>query len=185
MVLGETVARRLGLLHDLVPNATRIALLLNPANAPSADPTLRDVQEAARALGMQIQVLKAATSREMTAFETLGSEPADALYVAPDAFYPNRRVQFAILAARYRVPATYPVRDFVEAGGLMSYGSDVADAFHQIGVYTGRILKGAKPADLPVIQSSKFELVINQPAAWALGITVPGDLLSIADEVIE
>ena len=184
MVLGETVARRLGLLHDLVPNATRIALLLNPANAPN--PTLRDVQQAARALGMQIQVLKAATSREIeTAFESLGSEPADALFVAPDAFYPSRRVQFAILAARYRLPATYPVRDFVEAGGLMSYGSDVADAFHQIGVYTGRILKGAKPADLPVIQSSKFELVINQTAARALGITVPGDLLSIADQVIE
>jgi putative ABC transport system substrate-binding protein len=186
MVLGETAAKRLGLLHDLVPKANKIALLLNPSNTAVMEPTMRDVPQAARALGLQIQLLKASTSREIeAAFETLVREPADALFVAPDAFYPSRRVQLAILAARYELPASYPVRDFVEAGGLMSYGTDVAEAYRQIGVYTSRILKGEKPADLPVIQSSKFELVINQAAAWALGLTVPGDLLSIADEVIE
>jgi putative tryptophan/tyrosine transport system substrate-binding protein len=183
---GAVVAKRLGLLHDMVPRGSRIAVLANPADASLSEATLRDIPEAARTLGLQIRVLDAATSREIEAvFETLEREPADALFVAPDAFYTSRRVQFAILAARYAIPTSFANRDCVEAGGLMSYGADVTDTYRQVGDYTGRILKGAKPADLPVIQSSKFELVINLAAAHALRLAVPGDLLSIADEVIE
>jgi putative ABC transport system substrate-binding protein len=183
---AELVAKRLGLLRDAVPKANRIAVLVNPANTATTEATLRDISEAARTLGLQIRVLNAGTSREIdTAFGTLVQEPADALFVATDGFLNTRRVQLAILATRYAIPATYPNRDCVEAGGLMSYGTDLSDMYRQVGVYTGRILKGAKPADLPVIQSSKFELVINLAAARALGLTVPGDELSIADEVIE
>jgi putative ABC transport system substrate-binding protein len=179
-------AKRLGLLHDMVPGATRIAALFNPANPQVSDQLLREISQAAGALGLQIRILKAATSREIDeAFETLQRDPADALFVFPDAFFASRRVQFVILATRYAIPATYPDRAFAEVGGLMSYGSDVEDMFRQTGVYAGRILKGAKPTELPVIQSSKFELVINLVAARALRVTVPGDLLSIADEVIE
>jgi putative ABC transport system substrate-binding protein len=178
-------AKRLGLLHDMVPRATRIAVLVNPAN-PQSEPASRAISEAARALGLQIQVLKATTSREIEdAFETLARDPADALFVFPDAFFGSRRVQFVILATRHAIPATYPDRAFAEVGGLMSYGSDVEDMFRQTGVYAGRVLKGAKPAELPVVQSSKFELVINQVAARVLRLSVPGYLLSIADEVIE
>jgi putative ABC transport system substrate-binding protein len=182
----EVVAKRLGLLHDLVPKAVRIAVLVNPANAPTAESTLRDIPEAARALGLQIQVHKASTSREIeAAFATLERERTDALFVAPDVFFTGRRVQFATLATRHAIPAVYGNRVFVEAGGLMSYGTDFAEMFRQVGVYTGQILKGAKPADLPVIQPTKFVFAINLQTARALGLTVSPDLLSIADEVIE
>jgi putative ABC transport system substrate-binding protein len=169
-----------------VPKAARIAVLVNPANASTTESTLRDMPEAARTLGLQTRVLKASTSREIeTAFAMLATEPADALFVANDGFFTSRRVQFAILATRYAVPVAYFNRNFVEAGGLMSYGTNLFDTYRQVGTYAGRVLKGAKPADLPVIQSSKLELVINMAAARALGLAVSPDLLSIADEVIE
>jgi putative ABC transport system substrate-binding protein len=170
----EMVAKRLGLLHDLVPKAVRVAVLVNPANARSAENTLRDANEAAPTVGLQIQVLNATTIGEINAaFATLARERLDALFVAPDAFFNSRRVQFATLTARDRIPAAYSQRDYVAVGGLMSYGPDFADAYRQVGVYTGRILKGTKPADLPVVQSTKFELVINLQTARALGIEVP------------
>ncbi len=182
----ELVAKRLELLRELVPAATRVAALVNPANATSTETTLRDVEAAARAMGLQIQVLNASTSREIdAAFATFVHERLDALFVGPDPFFNSRRMQLALLAARHAVPATYANRDLAEAGGLMSYGANIADAFRQIGVYTGRILKGAKPADLPVVQASKFELVINAQTARVLGLSVPASLLATADEVIE
>jgi putative tryptophan/tyrosine transport system substrate-binding protein len=184
--VNEVMAKRLRLLHDLVPKAIRIAVLLNPANAAVAETTLRDVQEAAPTLGLQIRELNATTIGEIeAAFATFARERPDALFVAGDAFFASRRGQFATLTARDRIPATYSLRDYVAAGGLMSYGTDLADTFHQVGVYTGSILKGAKPADLPVLQSTKFEFVINLQTARALGIEVPSGVLSIADEVIE
>jgi putative ABC transport system substrate-binding protein len=183
---SEIVAKRLGFLHELVPKAVRIAVLVNPANAPTAETTLRAVPEAARAIGLQIQVLNASTGREIeTAFITLVRDRADALFVAPDNFFSSRRVQFATLAARYGIPASYSNREAVEAGGLMSYGADNLDMFRQAGVYTGQILNGAKPTDLPVLQSTKFEFVINLQTARALGLEVPNALQLIADEVIE
>jgi putative ABC transport system substrate-binding protein len=170
----------------LVPKAVRIAVLLNPGNASSAETTLQETQEAAPAMGLQIQILNATTIGEIdAAFATLARERPDALFVAPDQFFASRRVQFAILAARNNVPATYSLRDMVEAGGLMSYGTDAADMYRQVGVYAGSILKGAKPADLPVLQSTKFEFAINLQTARALGIEVPAMLLASADEVIE
>jgi putative ABC transport system substrate-binding protein len=182
----EVVAKRLRLLHDLLPRAVRIAVLVNPANAAVETTTLREVQEAAPALGLQLQILKARTIGEIDAiFATLERERPDALFVAGDAFFLDRRVQFATLTARDRIPATYSVREPVAAGGLMSYGADIVEMFRQIGVYTGSILKGAKPADLPVLQSTKLEFVINLQTARALGIEVPPAVLSIADEVIE
>jgi putative ABC transport system substrate-binding protein len=183
---NEVVAKRLRLLHDSVPKAVRVALLINPANGPSAESTLRAVQEAAPTIGLQIQILSASTIGEIdAAFATLAHERPDALFVAGDSFFTSRRVQFATLTTRDRIPAAYGQRDFVAAGGLMSYGTDLADMFHQVGVYTGSILKGAKPADLPVLQSTKFEFVINLQTARTLGIEVPPGVLSIADEVIE
>jgi len=182
----EITAKRLGLLHDLVPKAIRVAVLVNPANAPVAETTLRDIPEAARALGLQIHIVNASTSREIeAAFAALGREQADALFVASDIFFNSRRVQLATLAAHYRIPAAYYAREAVEVGGLMSYGADRADMYRQVGVYTGQILKGAKPADLPVLQSSKFEFVINAQTARLLGIEVPNALQLLADEVIE
>jgi putative ABC transport system substrate-binding protein len=182
----EVNAKRLGLLHELVPKAVRVAVLLNPASATSAETTLRDVREASRAIGLQINILNASTSREIdAAFATLERERPDALFVAGDAFFGGRRVQFVTLAARNRIPVAYSQRDYATAGGLMSYGTDLVDMYRQVGVYTGRILKGAKPADLPVQQSTKFEFVINLQTARALGIEVPSGVLSIADEVIE
>ena len=161
-------------------------MLVNPANASVQTATLREIQEAASALGLQIQILKARTIGEIDAvFATLARERADALFVAGDAFFLDRRVQFATLTARDRIPATYSIRESVAAGGLMSYGPDFVEVFYQIGVYTGSILKGAKPADLPVLQSTKLEFVINLQTARALGIEVSSGLLSIADEVIE
>jgi putative ABC transport system substrate-binding protein len=182
----EVAAKRLRLLHDLVPKAVRIAVLLNPANATIAEITLRDLQAAAPSMGLQIQVLNASTIGEIdAAFATLARERPDALFVAGDALFSSHAMQFLTLAARDRIPAAYSIRELVAAGGLMSYGTDLADMFHQIGVYTGSILKGTKPAELPVLQSTKFDFVINLQAARALGIEVPPGLLSIADEVIE
>ena len=182
----ETVAKRLRLLHELVPKAIRVAVLVNPGNATVAESTVREAQKAAPSMGLQIQILNATTIGEIdAAFATLARERLDALFVAGDAFLINRRVQLVTLSARDRIPASYPIREPVEAGGLMSYGTDLADSFRQIGVYTGTILKGAKPADLPVLQSTKFELVINLTTAKALGLTIPAGVLSIADEVIE
>jgi putative ABC transport system substrate-binding protein len=182
----ELAAKRLELLRELVPAATRVAVLVNPANAEATEPTLRDVEAAARAMGLQIQVVNASTNREIeAAFATFVRERPDGLLVGADAFLLSRRVQLALLAARSGVPAIYTGRDQAVAGGLMSYGTSATDAYRQVGIYTGRILKGAKPADLPVVQSSKFELVINRPAAKALGLEVPPTLLARADEVIE
>jgi len=182
----ETTAKRLGVLHDLIPKAVRIAVLVNPANFPTAESTLRDIPEAARAMGLKIQVFNASTRSEIEAtLATLVRDRSEALYVAGDAFFTGRRVQLATLAATHRIPASYASREAVEVGGLMSYGTDRVDTSRQIGVYTGQILKGTKPADLPVLQSTKFEFVINLQTARALGIEVPNALLLVADEVIE
>jgi len=182
----EIVAKRLGLLHELVPKAVRVAVLVNPANAFTAETTVQAMPEAARAIGVQIRVLKASTSREIeVAFASFMTEPADALFVAADGFFNSRRVQFATLAARQAIPTAHANRQAVEAGGLMSYGTDIADMFRQVGVQTGQILKGAKAAELPVLQSTKFDFVINLQTARALGIEVPNSVQSLADEVIE
>ena len=182
----EVDAKRLGLLHELVPKALRVAVLLNPANATVAETTLRDVHQAARTIGLQLHILNATTIGEIdAAFATLARERPDALFVAGDTFFDSRRVQFATLAARAGIPAAYSLREFVEVGGLMSYGTHIADMFRQVGVYTGNILKGAKPAELPVMQSTKFEFVINLQTAKAFGLDVSPMLLALADEVIE
>jgi putative ABC transport system substrate-binding protein len=183
---NELAAKRLRLLHDLVPKAVRVAVLVNPANAMSTQSTLQPVQEAAAAIGLQIYILNATTIGEIdSAFASLARERPDVLFVAPDAFFTSRAVQFATLTARDSIPSSYGVREFVAAGGLMSYGTDITDMVRQVGVYTGKILKGAKPADLPVLQSTKFDFVINMQTARALGIELPPGVLSIADEVIE
>jgi putative ABC transport system substrate-binding protein len=185
-LLGEVGTKRLELLHGLVPKAVRFAMLVNPENVPIAARTLREVPEAARAIGLQIQILNASTKDEIeAAFVTLVRDKIDALFVAPDPFFISQRDQFATLTARYRIPAAYSTRDDVEAGGLMSYGTDNQEAYRQVGIYTGQILKGAKPADLPVLQSTKFEFLINLQTAKALGIEVPNSILLLADEVIE
>jgi putative ABC transport system substrate-binding protein len=182
----EVMAKRLRLLHDLVPRAVRVAVLINPANASSTEPTLREVQKAAATIGLQTQILNATTIGEIdAAFASLARERPDALFVAPDAFFTSRAVQFATLTALNKIPASYATSDFVPVGGLMSYGTDIADTYHQGGVYTAKILNGAKPADLPVLQSTKFVFAINLQTARALGIEVPPGLLYIADEVIE
>jgi putative ABC transport system substrate-binding protein len=186
ILTSEVVAKRLRLLRDLVPKAARVAVLVNPGNASVTKSTLREVGEAASTLGLQIQIIKATTIGEIdAAFATLARERTDALFVAPDGLFISRRVQLAILTARDRIPAIHATRDPVEVGGLMSYGPDLAEMFHQVGVYTGSILKGAKPVDLPVLQSTKFELVTNVHTARALGIQVPPGVVSIADELIE
>ena len=183
---SELAAKRLDLLHELLPRAARIAVLVNPANATNTASILRDVEAAARPIGLQVQVLNASTGPEINAaFENVGRDRPDALFVGPDTFLIARRIQVVQLAAFHRLPAVYPARDFLEVGGLMSYGTNIMDAFRQLGIYAGRILKGAKPADLPVVQSSKFELVINAETARMLGLTVPDKLLVAADEVIE
>jgi len=182
----ELTAKRLELLRELVPGMARLAVLVNPASAINAETTLRDAEAAARAMSLQIEVHNASTGREINlAFANVGRGRPDALFVSGDGFFLSRRVQMVNLASRYAVPATYADRPFAEAGGLMSYGSNNEDAFRQAGVYVGRILKGAKPADLPVVQSSKFELVINAETARMLDLTIPPTLLSVADEVIE
>jgi ABC-type uncharacterized transport system substrate-binding protein len=182
---SELAAKRLELLRELVPRAARVAVFVNPADAVT-ETQLKDVGAAARAMGLQIQIHNANTSAEIdAAFETMGRERPDAVFVGTSAFLNGRRVQLAQLAAFHRLPATYAQREYPEVGGLMSYGSNIVDGFRQVGLYTGRILKGAKPADLPVVQATRFELVINARTARMLGLIVPDKLLVAADEVIE
>ena len=181
----ELTVKRLELLREMVPGAARIAVLVNPANASTTETAL-NVAAAARVMGLQIQVLNASTSREIdAAFATFVRERPDAVFVGLDVFFIGRRAQLVNLASRHALPAAYPLRDFAEVGGLMSYGTNIADTFRHIGVYAGRILKGAKPADLPVVQSTKFELVINAWSARMLGLAVPPTLIATADEIIE
>ena len=183
---SELAAKRLELLRELVPGATRITVLVNPANTTTTEAALRDAVPAARVIGQQIQVLNASTSREIdAAFASIVREQLDALFVATDPFLISRRAQLVNLASRHAIPATFPSREFTEIGGLMSYGANIPEAYHQVGVHAARILKGAKPADLPVVQSSKFELVINSSTARMLGLTVPRQAAHIADEMIE
>jgi putative ABC transport system substrate-binding protein len=186
ILTSEIVAKRLRLLHDLLPNAVRIAVLVDPGNASITKTTVQDVQKAAPIMGLQTQIINATTVGEINeVFATFERERPDALFVAGDPFLTSRRVQLATLTARDRIPAAYSIRDYVEVGGLMSYGPDFTDTFRQVGVYTGSILKGAKPAELPVLQSNKFDLVINITTAKALGLAIPSGVISIADEVIE
>ena len=185
----ELASKQLELLRELVPAATRVAVLVDPTNVSVTESILREVGLFARATGLKIQVLRASTSAEIDAafavFTSSASERPDALFVSQDPFLNTRRLQLSLLAMRHGVPAIYSGREFAEVGGVMSYGSNITDAYRQIGAYAGRILKGAKFADLPVVQSSKFELVINVQAARILGLTIPPTLLATADEVIE
>jgi ABC-type uncharacterized transport system substrate-binding protein len=185
-LLTELAAKRLELLREMVPAAKQVAVLVNPAQAMNTESTLQEVQAAAQAMGLQVRVLNVATNREIdAAFAGFEHGRPDALFVGSGTLFTGRRVQLTQWAAHHRMPASYAGREYVEAGGLMSYGSNTADAFRQIGAYVGRILKGTKPADLPVVQSSKFELVINHQTARILGLDVPPTLLARADEVIE
>jgi len=183
---AESVPKRLGLLRDLVPGAKRIAVIINPSNIATAEVTSKEVQKAAGAFGLQVQILNATGRDEIdAAFAAISRERAESLFVAPDGFFVSRRVQFATLAARNGIPAAYPSRLYAEVGGLMSYGADPADSFRQVGIYVGKILNGAKPADLPIMQTTKFEFVLNLQTAKAFGLDVPSGLLLAADEVIE
>jgi putative ABC transport system substrate-binding protein len=183
---NEVLGKRLELLRELMPGAIRIAVIINPSSVSSAASIVRDVEAARVAMGLQIRVIHASSSREIdAAFASFAGDRPDALFVAPDPLFFARRVQLANLSSRHAIPATFSTREIAEAGGLMSYGTNITDAYRQVGVYTGRILKGAKPADLPVLQTNKFELVINTQTARMLGITVPPSLLARADEVIE
>jgi putative ABC transport system substrate-binding protein len=183
---SEVVGKRLGLLRDLVPSANRVVVLVNPSDATNAETTIRDVGAAARTLDLQIQIVNVSTADEIdAAFSAFTRARPDALFVGPGAFFNTRRFQLSALAARHAIPAAYAVRSYAEAGGLMSYGTSIPEAFRQVGIYAGRILKGDKPADLPVLQSTKFEFVINLRTAKTLGLTVPPSLLAQADAVIE
>jgi putative ABC transport system substrate-binding protein len=183
---AEVVSKRLELLRELVPRTGHVAVLVNPRNATTSETTVRDVEAAARGMGVQVQVFNASTSREIdAAFANLVRERCDAVFVGGDAFFTSRRVQLVTLAARYVIPSSFSQREYTEAGGLMSYATDIRDTYRQAGIYVGRILKGAKPADLPVVQSTKFERVINAQTARMLSLTVPPMLLARADEVIE
>ena len=182
----ELVAKRLGLLHELLPRAARVAVLLNPANVTNTQMTLQGVEAAARAMSLQIQTFNASTIGEIdSSFAALAQWRPDAVFVAPDSFFNTRREQLSKLAAHHAIPAVYAVRNYVEAGGLMSYGPDIAAMFHRVGAYTGKILNGKKPEDLPVEQVTKVELVINLKTAKALGLTIPPSLLVRADELIQ
>lgn len=183
---SEVAAKRLRLLHDLLPKAVRITVLINPANPSNAEPTLRELHEAAPAIGLQLRVLNATTINEIdAAFASLTTEHPDALFVGGDAFFYSQRARIAAIAAREKMPAVFGSSDAAADGGLMSYSTDIADMFRQVGVYTGRVLKGEKPADMPVLQATKFVVAINLRTARALGIEVPPAVLSIADKVIE
>jgi ABC-type uncharacterized transport system substrate-binding protein len=183
---GELAGKRLELLRELVPAATRVAVLVNPANATSTETTVRDLAVAAGAMGLEVQVLNAGTSGEINAaFETFARERPDLLFVGLDVYLNSRRAQLVTLASRHALPAIFSNRDFTEIGGLMSYGSNIADAYRQQGDYIGRILRGTKPSDLPVVQAAKFELVVNAETARMLRLTLPSSLLARADEVIE
>jgi putative ABC transport system substrate-binding protein len=181
----ETGGKRLGLLHELLPGAARFAMLVNPTN-PNAEPNITEARAAASVIGRQIEVLAASTNRDIdTAFGSLVQKQADALLVSPEPLFTTRRVQLVTLAARHAVPTIYYIREFAEIGGLMSYGPNVADQYRQVGVYSGRILKGEKPGDLPILRPTKFEFVINLQTAKTLGLEVSPMLLARADEVIE
>jgi putative ABC transport system substrate-binding protein len=183
---AEVAAKRLELMRELVPSAKRVAVLVNPTNAANMEANLRQLQPAAETLGAEIEVVRAASSREIdAAFAAMARERPDMLFVMGDALFNSRRLQLAMLAARHMLPASYASRDYPVSGGLMSYGTDVTDAFRQVGFYVGRILKGARPADLPAVQAAKFQLVINAQTARLLDLTVPPQLLARADEVIE
>lgn len=182
----ELTAKRLDLLREMLPTTKRVAVLVNPTNASNTETTLKDIEPAARAIGIQLQIFNAGTAREINdAFASLARTRPDALFVGLDPFFNGRRLQIVHLASHYRIPAAYGNREFADAGGLMSYASSIPDAYHQSGIYTARILKGAKPADLPIVQATKLNLVLNQQTARMLGIAIPGTLLARADEVIE
>ncbi len=186
LIIGELMSKRLALLRELVPGMSRIAVFVNPANPARAEAQAGEAQAAGRAMSLQVRIFNAGTAREISAaFATFADERPDALFVSPDPFFVVRRVQLATLAARHAIPSSFSVRELPEAGALMSYGTNIMDSYRQAGVYAGRILKGAKPADLPVVQSTKFELVINAETARMLGLAVPPSLLAVADEVIE
>jgi putative ABC transport system substrate-binding protein len=186
LLSGELVSKRLELLREMLPAATRVAVLVNALNPTNSESMLREMELAARAVGLQLHVLSASTRGEINAaFATFLKDRPDAVFVSIDLFLNSRRVQLVNLASRHAIPTIFGFRDCVEAGGLMSYGSDIADAFRQVGAYAGRILKGARPADMPVEQETKFALVINAQTAQMLGLTVPQTLLARADEVIE
>jgi putative tryptophan/tyrosine transport system substrate-binding protein len=183
---GELVPKRLELLRELMPAMRRVAVFVNPANPARAELHAKEAETAGRAMGLQIQVFNAGTSGEIdAAFAAFARDRPDALFVSPDPFFTVRRVQLATLAARHSIPSSFPARDPVDVGGLMSYGPNINDAYRQTGVYTGRILKGAQPGDLPVLQSTKFELVVNARTAQMLSLAIPPSLLAVADEVIE
>jgi len=185
-LLAEVATKRLALLRDIVPSAKRIAVLLNPANASNTISTRAELDAAASILGLQVRYYNASSSGEIdTAFVALVRDRADALFIAPDGFFDSRRVQLSTLAARHALPASSASRNMVEAGGLMSYGTSMTEVHRQLGTYAGRILKGAKPSELPVVQSSKFELVINVQTAKLLDLNVPQTLLAVADEIVE
>ena len=182
----ELTAKRLDLLREMLPAANRVAVLVNPTNASNTETTLKDIEPAARGIGIQLQIFNAATAHEINdAFAALAHTRPDAVFVGLDPFFNSRRIQIVHMASHYRVPAAYGNRDFADAGGLMSYASNITDAYHQAGIYTARILKGAKPSDLPVVQASKLDLVLNQQTARMLGIAIPATLIARADEVIE
>jgi putative tryptophan/tyrosine transport system substrate-binding protein len=186
LLSAEVVEKRLDLLREMVPAARRLAVLINPADAKTSETTLRDVDKAARTIGLQVQVARARTIAEIdAAFTAFAREPPDALFVSTDPFFTSRRIQLANWASRHAIPMTSGTREITDVGGLMSYGANIPDAWRQIGVYAGRILKGAKPADLPVVQSTKLELVINAQTARIVGLALPASLLATADEVIE
>jgi putative tryptophan/tyrosine transport system substrate-binding protein len=181
----ELVVKQFGMLRELAPGADRFVALVNPSSAFTGA-VVKDLQASASAVGLPIEILRAGTAREIdTAFANLAQKPGGALLVAPDIFFIGRRAQIIILATRHALPAVYPVREFAEIGGLMSYAPNIVNMFHQTGIYVGRVLKGEKPADLPVLQPTKFELAVNLNTARALGITIPNTLLALADEVIE
>ena len=183
---NELTSKRLELLHESVPTAIRIAALVNPTNVTNAEAIVRDLSRAADTMRMRLKVLKTGTASEIdAAFATFEHDRPDALFVGNDQFFTSRRVQLANLASRYRLPATFSAHEIAETGGLMSYGTSQTDAWRQVAIYAGRILRGAKPAELPVVQSSKFKLVINNQTARMLGLAVPDQLLAAADEVIE
>jgi ABC-type uncharacterized transport system substrate-binding protein len=185
LLTNPAEAKRLGLLHELVPQATPVGFLVNPT-FPGSGSQISDVQEAAAALNLQVHILRASTEREIeSAFETVAPQNIRALAVGADGFFDTRREKLVALAARHALPTIYHFREFAVAGGLVSYGVDASDAYRLVGVYTGRVLKGDKPADLPVVQSIKFQLVINLKTAKTLGLAIPDRLLALADEVIE
>jgi putative ABC transport system substrate-binding protein len=183
---AEVNAKRLEILRQLIPQAKRVAVLVNQTNVPNTESLLQEIGSAGDAIGLQLEILNASTIEEIDAvFEPFAKTAPDAVYVGGDSLFNSRRQQLALLCARYRIPAVYASRDYPESGGLMSYGTNVTDAFRQAGRYAGRILRGTKPAELPVVQASKFELVINAQAARIVELPIPPSLLSIADEVIE